>query len=62
MTVVILADPFPPTPKNYSAMKTPDPQSHCPLASMVKPPGKDSKNIEGDPDAPKPAAEGNIPV
>jgi len=40
-------------------MRTPDPQSSVPSAPMTKT-DKTPVHIEGDPDAPEPAAEGDI--
>jgi hypothetical protein len=44
-----------PTPSTFSAMKTPDPQSPDPSASLVQ-----TEEVAENIDAPEPAADGDI--
>jgi hypothetical protein len=55
-TIVVFLDPFFPTPSNSAAMKTADPQSPGPSASMVET-EENPEKIERDPDVLKPTAE-----
>jgi hypothetical protein len=60
-TVVVPPDPLSTTTSTSSATITPDPQSPGPVPFLVK--TEDTlQNTEGDPEAPEPAAEGDVKV
>jgi len=61
LTTVVSPDPLSPTLPTTSAMKILDQQSPGPLASLVETAGT-LEFIKADPDAPEPAAEGDIYV